>query len=207
MHRSFGLDGGGSVTADRAGNVYIAWHGIATDEKSGAGVQGEARRQVWITKSADDGRTFPDEQPAWKQTRSPSPTRATPGAALNPDAFGHFWTVLRGFVADASENRRTPGARQVNPRPGYPFRTLYGFFMSVSGTAGLRNSAVARLQAAAALNRSSSGDQQHASVSPLAGQCACTPLASWLPAEATYGFSYVQIGCDSMIAASAWRLW
>jgi hypothetical protein len=29
MHRSFGLDGGGSVTADRAGNVYVVWHGIA----------------------------------------------------------------------------------------------------------------------------------------------------------------------------------
>lgn len=67
MHRSFGLDGGGSVTADREGNVYVAWHGIATDEKSGAGVQGEARRRVWITKSVDDGRTFPVEEPAWKE--------------------------------------------------------------------------------------------------------------------------------------------
>ncbi len=67
MHRSFGLDGGGSVAADNAGNVYVAWHGIATDEKTGAGVQGEARRQVWLNKSSDDGVTFRDEARAWQQ--------------------------------------------------------------------------------------------------------------------------------------------
>ena len=48
MHRSFGLDGGGSIAADRAGNVYVAWHGIPLDVKSGSGPEGEARRQVWI---------------------------------------------------------------------------------------------------------------------------------------------------------------
>ncbi len=65
MHRSFGLDGGGSVAADRAGNVYVAWHGIPVDAKSGAGAEGEARRKIWIAKSADDGRTFVNEQDAW----------------------------------------------------------------------------------------------------------------------------------------------
>jgi hypothetical protein len=67
MHRSFGLDGGGSVAADRLGNVYVAWHGIATDEKSGAGLKGEARRRVWLAKSSDEGRTFSDEQAAWRE--------------------------------------------------------------------------------------------------------------------------------------------
>jgi hypothetical protein len=61
MTHTFGLDGGGSVAADSAGNVYVAWHGKAP------GVEpGEAGRQVWVAKSSDNGRTFSAEQPAWK---------------------------------------------------------------------------------------------------------------------------------------------
>lgn len=67
MHRSFGLDGGGSVAADGAGNVYVAWHGIPTDAKSGAGPAGEARRQVWVARSENGGRTFVSEEAAWEQ--------------------------------------------------------------------------------------------------------------------------------------------
>jgi len=67
MLRSFGLDGGGSVAADAAGNVYVVWHGINTDLKSVAGAEGEARRQVWVARSEDDGRTFQTESPAWHQ--------------------------------------------------------------------------------------------------------------------------------------------
>lgn len=67
MHRSFGLDGGGSIAADRAGNVYVAWHGIPVDVKSGSGPEGEARRQVWIAKSENDGRMFGSEEKAWER--------------------------------------------------------------------------------------------------------------------------------------------
>jgi len=67
MVRSFGLDGGGSVAADRAGNVYVAWHGIGAVDAKKAGEEGEARRQVWITKSVDDGRSFSGEEKAWAQ--------------------------------------------------------------------------------------------------------------------------------------------
>jgi hypothetical protein len=67
MHRSFGLDGGGTVAADRAANVFVAWHAIPGDAKSGAGAGGEARRQVWFTNSDDDGRTFRAEHPAWQK--------------------------------------------------------------------------------------------------------------------------------------------
>jgi hypothetical protein len=67
MHRSFGLDGGGSVAADRDGNVYVAWHGIPLDAKSGAGSDGEARRQIWIATSENDGRTFVSEHKAWEK--------------------------------------------------------------------------------------------------------------------------------------------
>ncbi|HJZ95654.1 MAG TPA: hypothetical protein VKE70_04065, partial [Candidatus Solibacter sp.] len=44
MHRSFGLDGGGSIAADKDGNVYVTWHGIGDSEAKGTGKEGEARR-------------------------------------------------------------------------------------------------------------------------------------------------------------------
>jgi hypothetical protein len=66
MHCSFGLDGGGSITADRAGNVYVTWHGTGTDDaKSGA--KGEGRRQVWVAKSENNGRSFKGEEKAWQK--------------------------------------------------------------------------------------------------------------------------------------------
>jgi hypothetical protein len=51
-----GLDGGGSVAADGAGNVYVTWHGSAPDNK-----QGEAGRAVFVAKSKDEGKTFGKE--------------------------------------------------------------------------------------------------------------------------------------------------
>ncbi len=67
MHRSFGLDGGGSIAADGEGNVYVVWHGIGMDVRSGAGPQGEARRTMWVAKSMDDGDTFREEEKAWQE--------------------------------------------------------------------------------------------------------------------------------------------
>jgi hypothetical protein len=51
---AFLLDGGGSVAADQAGNVYVVWH-------SG---DGEANRRVWVARSTDEGATFAPETPA-----------------------------------------------------------------------------------------------------------------------------------------------
>lgn len=67
MHHSFGLDGGGTIAADRSGNVYVMWHGIGDSEAKGSGKEGEARRRVWVTKSEDDGQTFSSETAAWAQ--------------------------------------------------------------------------------------------------------------------------------------------
>lgn len=52
-----GLDGGGSVAADREGNVYVAWH-------APNGGEDEASRDVWVTRSRDDGITFDAETSA-----------------------------------------------------------------------------------------------------------------------------------------------
>jgi hypothetical protein len=62
IHRGYALDGGGSVAADTRGSVYAAWHAFAA-----GGPDGEDRRGVWIARSADNGATFSEEQPAWQE--------------------------------------------------------------------------------------------------------------------------------------------
>jgi hypothetical protein len=59
MQRTFGLDGGGCVAADGAGNVAVAWHGRTDEDPAG-----ESGRRVWIARSHDDGATFAKEEPA-----------------------------------------------------------------------------------------------------------------------------------------------
>jgi len=51
------LDGGGSVAADGAGNVYVVWHAAPVE-----GPKGEQNRGVYMAKSADDGKTFTEER-------------------------------------------------------------------------------------------------------------------------------------------------
>lgn len=50
------LDGGGTVAADRAGNVYVAWHALGSGSAAG-----EENRKVWLAKSTDEGKTFAEE--------------------------------------------------------------------------------------------------------------------------------------------------
>src|SRR5262249_2586395 len=49
------LDGGGTVAADSAGNVYMAWHGVSKVAR------GEVSREVWLAHSTDEGKTFGQE--------------------------------------------------------------------------------------------------------------------------------------------------
>jgi hypothetical protein len=58
--RSYGIDGGGSIAADTAGNVYAVWHALAV-----GGAKGEDHRLVWIARSTDQGATFAEEEPVW----------------------------------------------------------------------------------------------------------------------------------------------
>jgi hypothetical protein len=57
MRLSYSLDGGGSVAADSAGNVYAVWHAAP-----GRGV-GEENRRVYVARSTDNGKTFTAEAP------------------------------------------------------------------------------------------------------------------------------------------------
>lgn len=60
MQRTSALDGGGTVAADIAGNVYVLWHGRTEDAEPG-----ESGRRMWVARSKDDGATFAPEEPAW----------------------------------------------------------------------------------------------------------------------------------------------
>jgi hypothetical protein len=52
-----GLDGGATIAADSEGRIFVAWHAIGTHP-------GEASRTVYVSASADDGRTFAPERRA-----------------------------------------------------------------------------------------------------------------------------------------------
>lgn len=56
MRGSAGLDGGGSVAADRQGNVWAFWHGALP------GSEGETNRVVFVAQSLDNGVSFEPER-------------------------------------------------------------------------------------------------------------------------------------------------
>jgi hypothetical protein len=62
IRTAFGLDGGGSVAADGAGNVYVFWHAPSPGKK------GEENRRVWVAVSTDEGKTFAAERAASEAT-------------------------------------------------------------------------------------------------------------------------------------------
>jgi hypothetical protein len=91
MLRTFGLDGGGTVAADRAGNVYVAWHG----KRTGAAA-GEAGREVWLAESHDSGRTFAAEAPAWNgATNGPTGACGCCGMAMLATSDGTLLALYR----------------------------------------------------------------------------------------------------------------
>jgi RNA polymerase sigma factor (sigma-70 family) len=87
IHSAGGLDGGGSVAADEAGNVYVFWH--APDP----GKRGEDNRKVWVAVSTDEGKTFAAERAA-----STKPTGACGCCGLRAfaDSKGRVYTLYRG---------------------------------------------------------------------------------------------------------------
>ena len=93
IQSAVGLDGGGSVAADGAGNVYVFWH--APDP----GKRGEDNRRVWVAASTDEGKTFAPERPA-----SVARTGACGCCGLRAfaDSKGRVYTLYRG-ARDASQ--------------------------------------------------------------------------------------------------------
>ena len=90
MQKTFALDGGGSVAADRAGHVYVTWHGL---DRAGK----EADRRVWVARSGDNGETFSEERPA-----SPQKTGSCGCCGLRTfaDSRGTFYGLYRSARAE-----------------------------------------------------------------------------------------------------------
>jgi hypothetical protein len=87
IHAAAGLDGGGSVAADGAGNVYVFWHAPEP------GKQGQANRRLWVAVSTDDGKTF-----AAEKTAADEPTGACGccGMRAFADRQGTVYALYRG---------------------------------------------------------------------------------------------------------------
>ena len=92
MTHTFGLDGGAAITADNAGDVYVAWHG-----KAPGALQGEAGRQVWVTRSTDDGKTFKAERPA---THDQTGACGCCGMAMYSASNGDVYALYRSATED-----------------------------------------------------------------------------------------------------------
>jgi hypothetical protein len=88
------LDGGGTVAADRAGNVYVAWHAVK------GSARGEGQRRVWVARSADDGKSFSREAPAWAEQTGVCPCCSMRAFA---DRSGSVYLLYRS--ASAGVNR------------------------------------------------------------------------------------------------------
>ncbi len=111
-----GLDGGSSVAADGQGNVYVAWHGAAADNKSG-----EAGRAVFVARSTDEGKTFQRETSV-----APTPTGACGccGMRAFADTQGAVYILYRAASATSAGMNRDE-ILLVSPRPGAAFDVAY----------------------------------------------------------------------------------
>jgi hypothetical protein len=86
MHAAYDIDGGGAVTADHDGHVYVAWHANAPGERE------EARRRVWVARSRDDGQTFDHERPVFDE---PTGACGCCGLGAFADSRGSVFVLFR----------------------------------------------------------------------------------------------------------------
>jgi hypothetical protein len=96
MTGTFGLDGGAAIAADRSGTVYVAWHA-----KGPGATAGEAGRQIWVTKSTDDGKTFAAERPA---SNDPTGVCGCCGIAMYASSSGSVYALYRSATQSVHRN-------------------------------------------------------------------------------------------------------
>lgn len=103
MSSTYALDGGGSVAADAAGNVYVIWHAPAA-----GGPGGEAGRAVWVARSTDEGRTFAAEMRA---NRKPTGACGCCGLRCFADSRGHLYVLYRSATDMLNRDMYLLGSR------------------------------------------------------------------------------------------------
>ena len=90
------LDGGGTIAADQAGNVYASWHG-----KTQGDSDGEEARRVWIARSTDEGKAFSREVSAFTQQTGVCPCCSTHAFA---DSQGTVYVFYRSATAQVNRD-------------------------------------------------------------------------------------------------------
>jgi hypothetical protein len=108
LQAAVGLDGGGSLAADAAGRVYVAWHATA-------GAKDDAGRAVFVARSEDDGATFAAEKPA---TAIPTGACACCGMRAFADAAGRIHLLYRGAVGNSERGMFLLSASDGKPFAG-----------------------------------------------------------------------------------------
>ena len=96
MRRTMHLDGGGSIAADGAGKVYVAWHA----QLAGDGKGDEQARRLWVARSTDDGATFGEEQAPYAEPTGACPCCSTKAFS---DSKGSLHVLYR--TASTRSNR------------------------------------------------------------------------------------------------------
>ncbi len=92
--KATGLDGGGSLAADNAGNIYVAWHAPTPGKK------GEMNRAVWLATSSDDGQTFSNEA---QMNSDPTGACGCCGMRLGIDAKGNLMALYRAANSETRD--------------------------------------------------------------------------------------------------------
>src|SRR5262249_21193740 len=115
-----GLDGGGSVAADRTGNVVVVWHSAKPGDTNG-----ESGRAVIVAEPNNDGRTFAPEQLA-----SSNPTGACGccGMRAFADTRGNLFALYRG----ATEMTNRDEILLMSRDHGIHFEAAYEHHWSIS---------------------------------------------------------------------------
>jgi hypothetical protein len=116
MTKTFALDGGGTVAADRKGNVYVLWHGSTAGDP-----KGEAGRRVWIARSEDDGKSFAPEEVAFA---NPTGACGCCGMRAFVDGRGDLYALFRSaqqeihrdaYLIRSRDQGRTFDGRMLHP--------------------------------------------------------------------------------------------
>jgi hypothetical protein len=108
---AYGLDGGSSVAADAAGNVFVVWHGRAPDAPPG-----EQGRAVFLAQSADDGKTFARERSVSPATSGVCPCCGLKAFAAPGGAVAVLYRLAQGaMVRDMSLLLSRDGGARFEP--------------------------------------------------------------------------------------------